>query len=135
MGLALLVTEMNRELFVGGKFAERDGEVVAQIGTLRRSGRALFRDLVVERRVIALPAAGVAPVVVRDAEEPGGKFRIAPKRREAAVGLHERFLGQIVGGGVVAASEVANEIAHGGLVAEHQLAERGAIIGGKDAGD
>ena len=79
--------------------------------------------------------ARISPVVVRDAQQPGDERRIPLKAREAAPRLNEGFLREIVGQRLVTASEMAEEVAHGGLVISHQFPERGAIAGDDCAGD
>lgn len=66
---ALLVAEVDRELFVGGERSDGDGEIVPQIvgGRVEAGlvgGQVVFREL----DVFALTAASVAPMIVRDAE-------------------------------------------------------------------
>ena len=80
------------------------------------------------------PAAGVAPLVVGDAQQPGGEGRAALEAREAAVSLQEGVLGEVVGQRVVAAGEVPQKIAHRRLVAPHEFAERRTVIAER-AGD
>ena len=80
-------------------------------------------------------AALVAVMIVCDAEEPGGKLALASVKRKAAVGLDKRILGEIVGLGGIAPIEMPQETADGGLVAVHQLAERGAVVAADDPGD
>jgi hypothetical protein len=74
-------------------------------------------------RDLPLLAAGVAPVVVRDAEQPGGEGGVAAELPEPAPRLQEGVLGQVVGQRLVPAGQVAEETPDGGLVAEHQFAE------------
>jgi hypothetical protein len=55
--------------------------------------------------------------------------------REPAVGLDEGFLGEVVGQRMVAPREMAEKVAHGGLVAVDQFPERGVVVGDEHAGD
>lgn len=133
---ALVKTEMQRELLVGRKLAQRERQVVPQIRRARgRSNGEIRAPGRIEGRMIALTAPGVAPVVVRDAQQLCGKRGAAVKSREAAPGLHERFLREIVGQRGVAAGEMAQELAHGRVVTLHQQPERSAIVGDERASD
>lgn len=119
---ALLVVEVDRELFVGGELAECSTEVLLQVERARRWRFAgLGRGI--DRQVPASPAAAsVAPLVMRDAEQPSGECRVAAKAREAVKGVEKRLLREVVGERVVAAAEMSQEMADARLVS---LDERG----------
>ena len=89
----------------------------------------------VEGLMFALAAAGVAPLVVRDPEQPSRERRPAVKPRKTAPRLHKGLLREIVGERGIAAGEMAQEVAHGGLVALHQQPERSSIVGDERASD
>src|SRR5687767_7262887 len=84
---------------------------------------------------VALAAAGIAPMVVCDPKEPGGKVGIPVEAREPAVGLHERVLRQVIRQCRVSPRQMAQEMTHGGLVAANQLPERGVVVRDDYAGD
>lgn len=134
MRAALLITQVNGELFVGSKRAEGERKIVAQIRRHRGVFRVGIHRFGTELGVIALPPAGVAPVVVRDAQQPGRKIRITAKTADCVVRLHERLLSQVVGQRRIAA-EVTKELAHRGLMTLHERAESGAIVDREHARD
>ncbi len=133
---ALLISEMQRETFVGVEGSKCGGEIVVKIrfrGLRRHRGFAGVG--VFQCRVRPGTPSGIAPVVVGDAEQPGRKGRATVETREAAPGVDEGLLRQIVGERGIAMSEMAEELAHGGLVALDEEAERGAIIAPEGAGN
>ena len=125
---ALLVVEVDHVAGVGAEFAQREGEVMAQVGrtvvVVRRGGLGGF----VQGECGVLAAAGVAPMVVGDAEQPGRKRGCASKTRQAPVGGEKRVLRQIVGEGGIRADQVAEEVAHRRLVAADEFAKGGAVV-------
>ena len=72
--------------------------------------------------------SGIAPVVVRDAEQPSGKRGAAAEMNEGAIGLDECLLRKIVGQGGIAAGEMTEKMAHGGLMSLNEFAECGSIV-------
>jgi len=80
-------------------------------------------------------AAGVAVVIVGDAEQPRGKTRVAAETFEAAISVDESFLGEVIGEGGIAVREVAKETAHGGLMAADECSECRPIIAREHARD
>jgi len=55
--------------------------------------------------------------------------------RQAAVSLHEGFLGQVVGQRVIPPHEMAQKVPHGGLVPADQFSECGVVVRDDHAGD
>lgn len=137
MGEALLIEKMQGGLLIRIELFHGGAEIFLQVdGAGRR--REIFRRHRKVRRLpgnLALTAAGVAPVIVGDAEQPGGKSRLAAEARQPAVGLEERFLGEVVGQRGIAAREMAEKKAHGRLMAKDKFSERRAVAGGNRAGD
>lgn len=136
MGESLLEMKMKGRLFVPSERAERLGEVMAQVA--RGGGRGDRFERVEMLRFHgdgALATAGIAPVVMGDAEQPGGKTGAAFEAREPAPGLHKGFLGEVVREARVAPGEVTQEMAHGALVAPHQFPERGLVLPDQRAGN
>ncbi len=132
---ALLEAEVNRELFVGGECAQRGAEIVTEVGEVNGSASRLGQGVGGKFGVLALAAARVAPVIVRDAQQPGRERSGAPETGERAVSLNESFLREIVGQRSVAPGEVPEELADGGLMTPDEFAEGGAIVGGQRSRD
>jgi hypothetical protein len=130
----LLIAHVERELFVRRKRAQGGGEVSPQVRCGRRVGHEWLVGCGRENGELR-PAPGIAPAIVRDAEDPGEERRPAAKTRETAVSLHERFLRQIVGQSVILVRQVPQKTANRGVVAAHEFAKRRVIIAGDRAGD
>lgn len=106
-----------------GLVSGRAGGVVDGIG----GGR--LRDLA----LMATPL--VAELVMRDSEKPGRKSGVGAEMREAPVRLQKSFLCEVVGPRAVAASELAQEGAYGGLMTADEFTESSAVIVNEYAGD
>jgi hypothetical protein len=133
---ALLVANMEGGLFVAGKLAKRGGEIVTKLGLAGgRSDGFIDRVGHIFLRELALTAAGVAELVVSDAEQPGAKGGAAAKTSDAAIGLKKGFLREVIGPGVVATCELSEKTTHGGLVLPDKFAESLPVIAGENAGD
>ena len=83
----------------------------------------------------ALATAGVAKLVMGDAEQPGGEGGFAAETCERFVGDNECFLSEIVGPRMIAAGELTQKSANGRLMQVHQFAESGPVVFNDNAGD
>ncbi len=130
VGESLLIAKMQGGLFVAVEPAEGGGQILAQRDHAGRRRRILIRQVGRGRlrRGTGLAAAGIAKMIVGDAEQPGQKPGVAAVERETAIGLQESFLREVVGEGVVAAGELSQKTPDGGLVAQDQFAESRAVI-------
>ncbi|MCX6954019.1 MAG: hypothetical protein NTV51_17865 [Verrucomicrobia bacterium] len=133
VGETLLIAQVQGEAFVGVEVGEGRREIGAQVGPGGRRGDGGFGGGIVLKRGGRAATAGVAPVVVGDAEQPGGKGGAAVIAAEAAPRLDEGFLREIVGEGMVAACEVTQKLAYRRLMALHQQAERRPVLVGGGA--
>lgn len=131
----LLKSEVDGELLVRREQAQRRGEILAKIAEIDRGGIRGWNVPFGQFDVLPLTSAGVAPVVVRDPEQPGGERRCAAETGERPISLEERFLGEVVGQRRVALRQVAEELAHRGLMTLDQFAERRAIVVGDGTRD
>ena len=126
--LALMISEVNRELFVLGETLQREFKIVSQIGGVRTGVGLGVRQLLPKGSVIAVTTPGIARVVVGNAEKPCGKARVAAKTGESAVSLDECILCEIIRQRDVTPGKMAQELADSGLMADHERAECSAIV-------
>ncbi len=73
--------------------------------------------------------------IERNAIQPGGKTRFAPKAVQRAVDLDEHLLSQIVGRGLVSIAQAPGPTAYRRLIAQDQLPEGVLVLLGHDAGN
>jgi len=80
MGEALLIMQVKGGLFVGGEREQRLRDIRPEVAQ-RRGGRLGFEtgQMVLIERHGALAAAGITPMIVRDAEQPSGERGTAMK--------------------------------------------------------
>lgn len=125
----LLIAEMKYRLFFDSKGGQCPVQVFAQIAESRgrRSWLELIQVLLLKRRTTLTPS-GIAPMVVRDAEQPCQKTGSCLEPREALPGTDERILREIVGQRGVTLGQMPEEATHGRLMAAYEFPEGRLIL-------